>query len=171
MPGTWNAERREAMRQRAVIRNRVHGLSGHRFYPIWRDMMNRCYSPKNRFYGDYGGRGICVSPDWQKVENFIVWCETQTFEEGMSLDRYPDVNGPYSAANCRFATPSQQNRNMRSNVWVEHNGERLIFKDFVLKYGVVSPAIAQKRRKKCGWDAKAAAFTPLVPRSERWSYR
>ena len=158
MSGTWTAERREAMRQRAVARNTIHGLSGHRFYPVWRDMMNRCYSPNNKFYGDYGGRGVIVSSDWQEPSNFFVWCEDQTFEEGMSLDRFPDLNGPYSATNCRFATPAQQNRNMRSNIWVEHNGERLIFKDFALKYGVVSYECA-KSRVRHGADPVRAALT------------
>lgn len=81
----------------------------------------------------------------------------------MSLDRYPDVNGPYSPENCRFATPHQQNRNMRSNIWVDHNGERLIFKDFVIKYGVVSYECA-KARYRDGSDPISAA---LAPRTER----
>lgn len=129
--------------------------------------MNRCHSPKNRFYKDYGGRGVAVCKEWKEPAAFLVWCEKQEFSPGMSLDRYPDVNGPYSPDNCRFATPRQQNRNMRSNVWVEHNGERLIFKDFVIKYGVVSHEIAQKRRKKYGWGAVESALTPLLSRGQR----
>ena len=149
----------------------MHGLRHHRFYPRWNDMMTRCYNPGNKHFKDYGGRGIVVCQEWHDVAKFIAWCEAQPFEEGMALDRHPDNDGPYSPTNCRFATPKQQNRNMRSNVWVEHNGERLIFKDFVIKHGVVAPEVAQKRRKKYGWDPKDAALTPLVPRSERWSYK
>lgn len=134
-------------------------------------MMTRCYNSASEFFKYYGGRGIVVCEEWHNVSIFIGWCELQPFENGMTLDRHPDNDGNYSPENCRFATPKQQNRNMRSNVWIEHNEERLIFKDFVIKYGVVSPSIAQRRRKKLGWDPKDAAFTPLNSRSERWSQK
>ncbi len=158
MSGIWTEERREDMRQRTIARNKVHGLSRHRFYPMWRDMMNRCRSPNNKFYKDYGGRGIMVCPEWLNALRFIEWAESQPFIDGMSLDRFPDVGGPYSPENCRFATSAQQNRNMRSNVWVEHNGERLIFKDFALKYGVVSYECA-KSRVRHGADPIKAVLT------------
>lgn len=152
------------MRRRTADRNRTHGLSGHRFYPVWRDMMNRCHSPRNKFYKDYGGRGVVVCEEWKTPAKFLVWCEEQDFQTGMSLDRYPDVDGPYSPDNCRFATPAQQNRNMRSNIWVQHNGERLIFKDFVAKYGVVSYECA-KARYRDGSDPITAALTPRTERT------
>ena len=148
-------------REMATTRNHRHGLRYHRFYLRWNDMMHRCYNPKNEFYGDYGGRGIDVCPKWQDVANFIVWCEGQVFEEGMTLDRHPDNDGPYSPDNCRFATPAQQNRNMRSNIWVEYRGERLVFKDFVSRYGVVEYSVARKRHRNLGWDAINAALTPV----------
>ena len=45
----------------------------------------------------------------------------------------------------RFVAPGVQSRNRRNNVFVEYNGERLVFKDFIIKYGSVSYETAKKR--------------------------
>jgi hypothetical protein len=136
-------------------RNRKHGRARDEFYPVWRDMVGRCH---NHPHPDYGGRGIYVCDEWRHdPHRFIAWCEVQPKPAKSSLDRI-DNDGPYAPWNCRFATPAQQNRNMRSNVWIEHNGERLIFKDFVEKYGVVSYERARKRVLVLGWERKDAAL-------------
>lgn len=143
-------------------------MSRHRFYPLWRDMMNRCYSPNNRHFKDYGGRGIVVCHEWHNVAVFIAWAEQQTPQPpGYSLDRHPNMNGSYAPDNCRFALPTEQNRNMRSNVWVTHNNERLIFKDFVEKYGVVSYDVAKKRVSLRNFSLKDAALIPPFERPRK----
>jgi len=151
------------------MKNTTHGLSKHRFYPRWRDMMNRCYSPNNKHYRDYGGRGVVVCKEWRQPAAFLAWCEEESPAAGLSLDRHPDPNGPYCASNCRFATPGQQNRNMRSNVWVEHNGTLLIFKDFIELYGAVSYDVAKRRVRLHGFGLIEAGLTPSHgrPRCER----
>lgn len=152
-------------KQRAIFleRNTTHGLSKNKHYPKWRDMQQRCYNQSNKFYADYGGRGVVVCDEWKNdPAAFISWCESkEPIPQGYSLDRYPDLNGIYSPTNCRFASPSQQNRNMRSNIWIEYHGECLIYKDFVTKYGVVSYDTAKGRVRKRGWDRIKAALTPL----------
>ncbi len=35
-----------------------HGMYDTRAYQCWADMKTRCDNPKNKFYPDYGGRGI-----------------------------------------------------------------------------------------------------------------
>lgn len=37
-----------------------HGLHGTRLYNVWKSMHQRCSNPNNKFYKDYGGRGIDV---------------------------------------------------------------------------------------------------------------
>lgn len=156
-------------REMLEAKNYVHGVSGDKFYPIWRDMMNRCYSTKNKFYKDYGGRGIIVCEPWKNSPGlFIEWCQAQSpIKDGFSIDRFPDLNGPYSPDNCRFASSCEQNRNMRSNVWVEYDGQKLIFKDFVSKYGVVSYDVAKKRVRLHGFNHIDAALTPAYGRERR----
>lgn len=153
-------------RELCIAKNTTHSLSKHRHYPKWRDMMNRCYSPKNKHYSDYGGRGIVVCDEWKtNVADFVAWCVSQEpITTGFSLDRFPNQSGPYSPTNCRFASPTQQNRNMRSNIWIEHEGERLIFKDFVERFGVVKYETAKGRVLHHGWDRKEAALTPAKER-------
>jgi hypothetical protein len=146
----------------------THGLSKSIFYSVWADMRRRCYDPENEFYADYGGRGITICDEWKDAPDaFIAWCKREkTFQDGFSIDR-KDNDGPYSPDNCRFLSPAEQNRNMRSNVWVEHNGERLILKDFVAKYGVVGYNVVLHRMHGSGWDAIRAATTPLLDRNAR----
>lgn len=140
-------------------RQKKHGLTGNKFYMTWVSMMHRCYNPKSENYKTYGGRGIKVCAEWHNVVNFINWCEKQPFEKGMSIDRFPDNNGDYAPNNCRFATIKQQQGNIRTNVWVEYNNERLIYQDFVDKYGIVPRGVADGRIAS-GWDRIEAALTP-----------
>ena len=89
----------------------THGLTKHRLYDIWNQMMQRCNNSEHKYYKDYGGRGITVCDRWHSIENFVEDM-FPTFEEGLSLDRI-DVDGDYEPSNCRWATKSVQARNTR----------------------------------------------------------
>ena len=94
-----------------------HRLSRNRFYDTWRQMLQRCNNPKNKYYKDYGGRGITVCEEWLDVTNFVAWCNlTHPNIEGISLDRI-DNNKGYSPNNCRWADTTTQahNKRMMSN--------------------------------------------------------
>ena len=49
--------------------------------------------------------------------------------QNTTLDRI-DNNGDYSPKNCRWAAIDQQNRNKKTNVWYEYNGELKILTDW-----------------------------------------
>ena len=89
----------------------THGLNGHRLYPTWNNMMQRCYNSEHKRYKDYGGGGITVCERWHSIENFIEDM-FPTFEEGLSIDRI-DVNGNYEPSNCRWANSTMQSRNTK----------------------------------------------------------
>ena len=40
-------------------------------YQTWKNMMERCYNPKNRYYINYGGEGITVCERWHDFNNFL----------------------------------------------------------------------------------------------------
>jgi len=76
----------------------------------WRNMIQRCTNKKFPQYGDYGGKGIYVCPEWRNsFQQFVK--DMGKRPEGKTLDRYPDKKGPYTPTNCRWATPEEQAQN------------------------------------------------------------
>ena len=75
-------------------------------------MMDRCTSPDNNHYHNYGARGIEVCPEWHDVAVFCAWIDENLgpCPPGMSMDRINN-DGNYEPGNVRWATASQQVRN------------------------------------------------------------
>jgi hypothetical protein len=87
---------------------RKHGLSTTRSYNSWKKMISRCYDPDDRYFKNYGGRGITVCERWQDVENFV----DDMGQRGklMSIERL-DVNGNYEPGNCIWLPHGLQSKN------------------------------------------------------------
>ena len=91
--------------------NYRHGLSNHRLYHVWTNMMSRCYVATNKRYKNYGEKGITVCKEWHNIENFIEDMD-DSYQLGLSIDRI-DNNKGYSKDNCRWTTRKIQSRNTR----------------------------------------------------------
>ncbi len=89
----------------------IHGLTNHRLYNTWKDMIRRCNNPKRKDYKDYGGRGISVCDRWLDIHNFIEDMYP-SYIEGLSLDR-SNNDGNYEPNNCRWVDRFVQAQNSK----------------------------------------------------------
>lgn len=90
-----------------------HGMDGTKIYSIWSHMKQRCYSPNNTNYKNYGGRGIKVCDRWlNSFANFLE--DMSCHPKFLSLDRI-DNDGNYCKENCRWATRKEQGNNKRNS--------------------------------------------------------
>lgn len=119
------------------------------------DMKRRCYNPEEKFYKDYGGRGIKVCDEWMDKKeghsNFQKWAVENGWEEGRSIDRI-DVNGNYEPNNCRWATPEEQANNRRNNNYVTINGVTKTTSEWARQIGISQNAFTG--RINSGWTGE-----------------
>ena len=83
-------------------------------YHAWSAMKQRCTNPKCRSYGDYGGRGISICPEWIDSPKRFISDMGKRPSSSHSIDRI-DVNANYNPKNCQWATLSMQSRNKKIN--------------------------------------------------------
>jgi len=110
---------------------RTHEWKRKTTYTIWYGVIQRCYNPLHASYSDYGGRGIRVHEQWLyspfseerrstqlAFSNFVKDVGLRP-NQWQSLDRYPDVDGPYGPGNVRWANDAQQARNKRTTLYID----------------------------------------------------
>lgn len=140
-----------------------HGQSRTKEYRTWQTMRQRCENPKNSAYEEYGAAGVTVCERWKSYE---------AFREDMgpaptprhTIDRIDGTRG-YEPGNCRWATYAEQNRNLKSNVFVEIDGVRMVLQDWCRTFGINDKTAYSRIRK--GWDAERALKTPVKQMKRR----
>ncbi len=148
------------MKERARKRFTTHGQWGSATYTTWDTVVQRCTNPKSTKWEFYGGRGIGVCDRWLKFKNFLA--DMGERPDGMTLDRFPNMNGDYEPSNCRWATQEQQHNNTRSNHWIEYRGVRFTISQLARKVGL-HPAVLGGRIRN-GWSIERATTTACIPR-------
>lgn len=101
----------------------THNKSKTRLYTIWINIKTRCKNEKNKFYPQYGGRGIKICNEWDlDFMKFHDWAMANGYEEHLTIDRI-DVNGNYEPSNCRWITLKEQENNKTKHAMITYCGK------------------------------------------------
>ena len=134
--------------------------TGTRLYRIYNHMKRRCYSPNEKVYSYYGGRGITVCDEWlADFEVFKSWALDSGYREDLEIDRI-DNDGNYEPSNCRWATRKEQMNNRSGNHVISHEGETHTLTEWAEKVGI-SPATLSGRVNKNGYSYERALTEPV----------
>lgn len=146
--------RKDVTRARSITHGHRINRTTTRTRKAYEHAKGRCFNPNDAKYPQYGGRGISMSDAWAAdFTQFLA--DMGECPEAMTLDRI-DVHGHYEPGNCRWATIHQQARNRTDNVFVDHEGRRLVLKDFARVVGVSYKALHARVKYK-GQTAHEAA--------------
>lgn len=110
-------------------------------YQTWADMRAGCRNPRLKQWMDYGGRGITICPEWDSFRQFE--SDMSPKPPGTRLERIDNDKG-YSKENCRWATPTEQQRNQRVTRKVVVEGVEYIAADLADLAGVKTDTIVDR---------------------------
>lgn len=153
-------------REQLAARNRKNTKHGETIdgkttkeYLAWRNIHVRCdpQRAKPKDIVNYVQRGIYVDDRWSSFEAFLTDMGRAPSSRH-SVDRI-DNDGPYAPWNCRWATQTEQLRNTRQNINIEHNGITMTAAEWSRKLGGDSQLVCQRLRK--GWSEKRAVTEPV----------
>lgn len=131
-------------------------------YSSWNAMRNRCLNPNVEEYPNYGGRGIKICERWNDYRLFLEDMGRRPSTKH-TLDR-KNVDGDYTPSNCKWSTPTEQQRNRRGTMYVEYEGKKVSVSELGEK-SLVGVDLFRSRIQQ-GWDIERALVTP---RSVSWS--
>lgn len=149
-----------------------HGASvlNLKLYRVFNAMKARCTSPKSDMFPIYGGRGICIGPEWEdNPRAFVIWALSNGYREGLTIDRI-DVNGNYEPNNCRWVTVKEQSRNRQYNRYITFRGETRCVGEWAEITGIRSPNIIT-RLDRCGMSVEDALTIPPIRRKKLYRHQ
>lgn len=109
-------------------------------------MRQRCRDRNN-----YAGRGISVDPRWDSFPNFLADMGERPY--GHSLERINN-DGPYTATNCRWATPIEQANNRSNSRFVTYEGRTQTIAQWARELGMSQEMLYQRIMR--GWPLDQA---------------
>jgi hypothetical protein len=115
-------------------------------YNSWSGMKDRCLNPNNHRWHRYGGRGISIDPSWLSFAQFLSDMGPRPSLRH-SIERR-DNDGNYEPGNCYWATPIQQQNNMRQNVRIEFEGKTQTIAQWARETGLNPGTIRARLRRK-----------------------
>lgn len=139
-------------------------------YISWQHMIARCYNKNDVSYAHYGGRGIEVCAHWRSsFEAFLKYIGRRPSAQH-SLDRHPDNDGNYKPGNVRWATPTEQTRNKRTNRFFPFRGKTLCLADWAKAFGIHRATLGRRlQRASASNETFGTVFTSLSAAAKRKS--
>ena len=139
--------------------SKKHGHTTHNSqsptYISYQNMLSRCYRRTNPRFAAYGGIGITVCERWREsFQNFLA--DMGERPDGTTIDRI-DGSGGYAPDNCRWATITEQQSNLASNVNITFNGRVQNVSAWAKELGLDASSLAWRIRN--GWSAEQALTT------------
>lgn len=125
-------------------------------YETWRGIKQRCFNKKHSNYAHYGAKGVSVNPEWvNDFDSFNDYINSHLGPrpDGFSIDRI-NVSGDYEPGNIRWASPSDQAKNRRNNIWITAFGRTMVATDWARESGLTFTCIAYRIR--AGWNPEIA---------------
>jgi hypothetical protein len=133
-----------------------HGMEGTPTYKSWSAMRDRCLTPTNKDYRNYGGRGISVDERWNSFERFLFDMGERPI--GTTLGRKDNELG-YSPENCRWETMDDQKNNKRTTRFVTINGATFPLKVWAQKLSMSHQTL--RYRLAAGWSGASIIDLPM----------
>lgn len=129
-------------------------------YSAWAGMKTRCYNKEERYYPDYGGRGIIVADVF--LEDFLNFLDHIGPAPGpeYSVDRINN-EGNYEPGNIRWATDKEQANNKRDS---KNSLTQQDYLDIISSpHSVQFLAKKYNRAIQTIRNIKCKCYTPLLP--------
>jgi len=136
-------------REMTSARSSTHGEArpGRRTreYAIWVGI-------KTRRSRGYAG-GVTMDARWDASFEAFLADMGRAPSRSHSIDRIDNGRG-YEPSNCRWATPTEQNRNKRNNTLITIAGETKCMAEWCRQFGIKVPTAAHRLRR--GWSHERA---------------
>lgn len=149
-----------------IERSTKHGLTHTREYQTWLHLKDRCYNSNDKYYHNYGGRGVVVCERWiNPVDGFMnFYNDMGNRPKGKySIDRINN-DGNYEPSNCEWNTYKIQNNNRRSNRLLTLHGETKTMQQWVDILNI--PRSTLKQRLRNGWSEEEALTLERNPKKK-----
>lgn len=141
-----------------VGRRLIHGMRKTPEYTAWCNMKNRCYDPTNKYFNDYGGRGIKIFHEWQN--DFMAFFDHigPKPTPKHTLERVDNSKG-YFPGNIIWDSRQAQANNTRHNHHITIKGTTKNVTQWAKTIGV-KPSLIYNRLW-LGWNSQRAVLQPV----------
>ncbi len=143
-----------------------HGKRNTKLFNRWCLMRKRCNSSNDRFYKDYGGRGIKVCDEWNNsFQQFYDWAMANGYDDSLTIDRI-DNDGNYEPSNCRWVTMKVQSNNTRKTRHITYQGKTMTITEWAELTGIARYNICS--RLELGWPiGEVLGFEPHTNKRDK----